>query len=73
LELGARFTRKNLLASAESVNYLNIDEVRQIVAGGCATGTCNDYRLRSAMRKRETEEAERAVAPARMELDVRTP
>ncbi|HTY46565.1 MAG TPA: hypothetical protein VMB46_02750 [Methanomassiliicoccales archaeon] len=74
LELGDRLTRMRLLASADSVYYLTIDEVRQIIAGGCATGTCNDYRLRTAMRKREWDEAEKAVAPDYVELDrSRTP
>ena len=53
LELGKRFQLKQVLVDQEDIFYLSLDEVRQIVAGGCAGNTCNNYRLRAAMRKRE--------------------
>jgi hypothetical protein len=56
LELGKRFTSKDLLASPEDIFYLSLDELRQIVSGGCAGNTCNNYRLRVAIRKRDMSE-----------------
>jgi len=54
MELGRRFVKKELLASdPEDIFYLKLDEVRQVIAGGCAGNTCNNYRLRVALRKRE--------------------
>jgi phosphohistidine swiveling domain-containing protein len=53
LELGRRFGKEQVLAAPEDIFYLNLDEIRQIVAGGCAGNTCNNYRLRVALRKRE--------------------
>ena len=56
MELGSRFVAKELLAAAGDIFYLSLDEVRQVVAGGCAGNTCNNYRLRAAVRKREMSE-----------------
>lgn len=53
MELGRRFATRQLIAEAGDVFYLNLDELRQIVSGGCAGNTCNNYRLRAMLRKRE--------------------
>ena len=55
-ELGERFVKWNLLRSKEDVKYLTVHEVRQIVSGGCATNTCNNYALRARVRRNEIEE-----------------
>ncbi len=62
-EAGRRFAGKELLASANDAYYLNINEVRQFLAGGCSGNTCNNYRLRAALRKREMSELEGLVLP----------
>jgi pyruvate,water dikinase len=53
LELGRRFEKKLVLVSREDIFYLNLDEIKQIVFGGCAGNTCNNYGLRVALRKRD--------------------
>jgi phosphohistidine swiveling domain-containing protein len=64
LEMGRRFTARELLSAPEDVFFLSLDEVRQIVSGGCAGNTCNNYRLRAAMRKREMSELKDIDPPA---------
>jgi hypothetical protein len=55
-ELGERFVKWNLLKTKEDVRYLTVHEVRQIVSGGCATNTCNNYALRARVRRTEIDE-----------------
>ena len=55
-ELGERFVKWNLLRIKEDVRYLTVHEVRQIVSGGCATNTCNNYALRARVRRTEIDE-----------------
>ena len=55
-ELGERFVKWNLLRTKEDVRYLTVHEVRQIVSGGCATNTCNNYALRARVRRTEIDE-----------------
>jgi len=62
-ELGRRLEANELLASPDDVFFLRLDEVRQVVAGGCAGNTCNNYRVRAAMRRREMIEAEGSTPP----------
>jgi hypothetical protein len=54
--LGDRFVKWNLLGANEDVRYLTVHEVRQIVSGGCATNTCNNYALRARVRKTEMDQ-----------------
>ncbi len=54
--LGDRFVKWNLLAAKEDVRYLTVHEVRQIVSGGCATNTCNNYALRARVRRTEMDQ-----------------
>ncbi|MDD1747320.1 MAG: hypothetical protein LUQ16_06130 [Methanomassiliicoccales archaeon] len=56
LEIGRRFAARDLLSAPDDIFFLSLDEVRQIVAGGCAGNTCNNYRLRVAVRRREMSE-----------------
>jgi phosphohistidine swiveling domain-containing protein len=63
LELGQRFVRHDLIEERSDVYFLTLDEVRQIVAGGCADNSCNNYRLRAALRKRDMEQAAGLVLP----------
>ena len=64
LEIGRRFAAKELLSASEDIFFLSLDEVRQIVAGGCAGNTCNNYRLRAAVRRREMSELKDIDPPA---------
>jgi hypothetical protein len=41
------------LGAKEDIRYLTVQEVRQIVSGGCATNTCNNYTLRAKVRRTE--------------------
>ena len=54
--LGDRFVKWNLLSAKEDVRYLTVHEVRQIVSGGCATNTCNNYALRARVRRTEMDQ-----------------
>jgi hypothetical protein len=54
--LGDRFVKWNLLGTKEDVRYLTVHEVRQIVSGGCATNTCNNYALRARVRRTEMDQ-----------------
>ena len=54
--LGDRFVKWNLLGTKEDVRYLTVYEVRQIVSGGCATNTCNNYALRAKVRRTEIDQ-----------------
>lgn len=61
--LGERFLGSGVLADKGDISLLTIDEARQIVAGGCAGNTCNNYRLRAALRRRETASCRESRAP----------
>lgn len=61
--LGDRFVKWNLLGAKEDVRYLTVHEVRQIVSGGCATNTCNNYALRARVRRTEMEQHAVDVLP----------
>ncbi|MGD1061512.1 MAG: PEP-utilizing enzyme [Methanomassiliicoccales archaeon] len=62
--LGERMVGNGVLADASDVYMLTLDEVRQIAEGGCSTNTCNNYRLRAFMRKKEMAEVgERGSLP----------
>lgn len=73
MELGRRFVSKELLAAPEDIFYLSLDEVRQIVSGGCAGNTCNNYRLRVMMRKREMAEMRDIDPPSVIHGEVAPP
>jgi phosphohistidine swiveling domain-containing protein len=59
--LGEQMVRSDLLLDPVDVMMLSLDEVRQIAQGGCSTNTCNNYRLRVMMRKRELADAEQVM------------
>ncbi|MCU0861607.1 MAG: PEP-utilizing enzyme, partial [Methanomassiliicoccales archaeon] len=64
MEVGRRLADRKLLGNPEDVFYLSLDELRQIVSGGCAGNTCNNYRLRAMLRQREMEELRHVEVPS---------
>jgi phosphohistidine swiveling domain-containing protein len=63
LEVGRRFAAKGTLAAAEDIFYLSLDEVSQILEGGCEGNQCNNYRLRAFMRRKEAREEDDVALP----------
>jgi phosphohistidine swiveling domain-containing protein len=64
MELARRFVTIGILEDPNDIFYLNLDELRQIIAGGCAGNSCNNYRLRAAIRKREMLELKDIAPPS---------
>ncbi|HEY3421091.1 MAG TPA: hypothetical protein VGK23_11125 [Methanomassiliicoccales archaeon] len=62
--LGERFVSWNLLEAKEDVRYLTVHEISQIVSGGCATNTCNNYALRARVRRTEMDQHSADGLPA---------
>ncbi len=63
LAIGEEMVENRLIAEPEDVFMLSLDEVRQIAEGGCSTNTCNDFRLRAMLRKRELADAAEMAPP----------